>query len=266
VPPAARLSCRDDQRNSDKWFLKTQASIRDRLCNERSPLALPLRSTYTHESESGIPALSGAAPLSGGRESEAPSERFSFNLGGASPCDRCEAAIEATEQLSMSRADRGLIVVHRVDKWSTRRFRVSIDGRQAGYVKPRSSTEFPVEPGTHVVDLAIDWSHSVPLHLEAAPGSRTDLNIAWRHWWFLRSAAPGAIFIILANLLASLLSRANLWSALGLLGVFGVILLSSCLTFALIRIASLLIKDCFAVWILEPMSGSVSGRPSPVAG
>jgi hypothetical protein len=168
----------------------------------------------------------------------------------------------------MSQADRALIVVHRGDQWfgRLRRYRVSIDNRPAGYVSRRGPSEFPVEPGVHTVEVAMDWARSLPSRLEVAPGSRTDLRIARTPWWILKAGAPGAIFIIVANLLGSLLRHGGYMSGMGLLGLLVALLTTLGLTVALVQIASLLVKDCWAVWRLEPMSAPVSGSPSPVAG
>jgi hypothetical protein len=164
----------------------------------------------------------------------------------------------------MKPRNRGLIVIHRGDRWfgRMRRYRVSIDNRPSGSVARIGPTEFSVDPGVHTVEVAMDWGHSLPLRLEVAPGSRTDLRVARRPWSFLKASAPAIIFIIVANLIASLLRHTSNLSEMGLLGLFGVLLTSFCVTLVAILILRLLFKDFWVLFLLEPMIGSDSGSPS----
>jgi hypothetical protein len=156
----------------------------------------------------------------------------------------------------MNPADRALIVVHR-NRWHQiwYRFRVSIDGRPAGHVARGGSTEFPVDPGVHTVEAAIDWSHSLPLRLEVAPGSRTDLRIAGRPWSSLKLGAPLPIFLFIV---LPLIRR----PLAGLVGQFSAWLISLGLMLAAILIPALLVKDFWVLWDLEPVSAPVSASPS----
>src|SRR5215813_9121188 len=140
-----------------------------------------------------------------------------LRLHGSSPSHGYEVAINAKEQLTMKSRDRGLIVIHRGDRWfgRMRRYRVSIDNRPSGYVARIGPTEFSVDPGVHTVEVAMDWGHSLPLRLEVAPGSRTDLRVARRPWSLLKASAPAIIFIIVANLIASLLRHTSTLSEMG---------------------------------------------------
>jgi hypothetical protein len=166
--------------------------------------------------------------------------------------------------MAMNPADRALIVIHRVDQLVRRRYRVVIDGRRAGFVAPGGSTEFPVDPGVHTVEAAIDWVHSLPLRLEVAPASRTDLRIAQRRpGSLLKSLAPVLIALVVASLLTDLLSRVGFLPTRGVSGLLSRLPIFLCLIYAAIRIPPLLIKDYWALWILEPIGGSVPESPSP---
>jgi hypothetical protein len=133
------------------------------------------------------------------------------------------------------------------------RCRVSIDGRPADDVAGGRSTEFPVDPGVHTVDAAIDWSHLRPLRLDVAPGSRTDLRIAERPWSRLKFRAPVLLFFIVVSLITSLP---------GHVGLSGALLIALGLVLAVILIPALLVKDFWALWNLEPTSAPVSRSPS----
>ncbi len=135
-----------------------------------------------------------------------------------------------------------------------RRYRVSIDGRLAGYVAPGRSTEFPVDPGVHMVEASIDWVHALPLRLEVATGSRTNLSIGARPKSLFKSVAPAVIAVSVANLFQSLRG-----------GWVGLLIFLS-LVVAAILIPPLLVKDYWALLTLEPMSGPVSGSPAPATG
>lgn len=163
----------------------------------------------------------------------------------------------------MSQTDRALIVVHRVDQWVRRGYRVSIDGRRIGSVGPGRSAEFPVDPGAHTVEVGIDWVRSRPLSIEVAPGSRTDLRVEARPWTFLQSLAPVIIAVTVANLLFDLIRQANSWAALGLWGLLSRLLITLALIVAAILIPPLLIKDYWVRLDLEPTGGPVSESPAP---
>jgi hypothetical protein len=180
-------------------------------------------------------------------------------LGGAAPRHGYEAAIDAKEQRAMNPADRALIVVHRdwrVAAWY--RCRVSIDGRPAEDVARGRSTEFPIDPGVHTVEAAIDWSHPPALRLEVAPGSRTDLRIAGRPWSSLKFGAPLPIILFIV---LPLINR----PLAGLVGLFSAWLISLGLVLAAILIPALLVKDFWVLWNLELVSEPVSESPSTAA-
>jgi hypothetical protein len=158
-------------------------------------------------------------------------------------------------------------VIHRGDSGfgRLRYHRVTIDGQLAGYTARVSpTTELPVDPGVHTVEVAMDRVHSQPLRLELAPGSRTDVRIARRPGvrGRLRSGAPKllALLTVLPLALLEVFDVHRWWhTPLMMVGFF-------CLWVAYNRIAPLLVKDYWSLWILEPMSGSVSGSRSPGAG
>jgi hypothetical protein len=167
----------------------------------------------------------------------------------------------------MSQADEALVVIHQGDSGFARlRYhRVTIDGRLAGYTaRLRPTTELSVDPGVHTVKVSMDWVHSQPLRLELAPGSRTDVRITDRPGvrGRLRSGAPKVLaFLTVSPLVLLDVFGVHRWWLQGpflLVGTF-------CLWGAYNWIASLLVKDYWALRILEPMSGAVAKSPSPAA-
>ncbi len=174
------------------------------------------------------------------------------------------------EQLAMSEADRALIVIHGDNPWVRLvGYRVSIDGWPAGYVARGGSTEYLVDPGTHTVQVAVDGYRSLPLRLEAAPGSKTDLRIAWASSVDLevsRERGHGHHRRHRVQLpdppAPSLPAGCRRWALWVRPGQHRHRLL---LFVALILIPRLLVNDYWALWILEPMSGAVSESSSPVS-
>jgi hypothetical protein len=166
----------------------------------------------------------------------------------------------------MSQADQALIVIHRGEPWFGRvhYHRVRIDGRLAGYTERVSpTTEFSVDPGVHTVEVSMGFAHSHPLHLELAPGSKTDVRIA--PWpgasWFRRSRGPAFFAMVTVSPLALLEEfGVHRWwhTPLMMVGFF-------CLWIAYSWIAPLIVKDYWILWILEPMSESVAESGSPAA-
>jgi hypothetical protein len=57
-----------------------------------------------------------------------------------------------------------------------RSYKVVIDGRRAGSIRRGSHREFPVPPGSHVVQLHLDWCSSPTLPLTLATGERVLLR------------------------------------------------------------------------------------------
>jgi hypothetical protein len=51
-----------------------------------------------------------------------------------------------------------------------RAFRVLVDGNQVGKLRQGDELPVDVEPGTHAVQIKIDWAGSEPLKVTAGPG------------------------------------------------------------------------------------------------
>ncbi|MFF1400817.1 hypothetical protein ACFVZD_44735 [Streptomyces sp. NPDC058287] len=72
----------------------------------------------------------------------------------------------------------GTIVIQRVPAPShmARAFKVKIDGVLAGTIRTGKTVEFPVTPGPHRIQVAIDFYASVPLTIDAQPEGRYELT------------------------------------------------------------------------------------------
>jgi hypothetical protein len=55
---------------------------------------------------------------------------------------------------------------------------VVIDSSEAGQVRPGETLELPVEAGSHVVQIAIDWARSQALDVDVAEGETVHLRCA----------------------------------------------------------------------------------------
>jgi hypothetical protein len=56
-----------------------------------------------------------------------------------------------------------------------RAYRLIIDGQRAGKLKRGQSIQIGVEPGTHSVQMSIDWCSSKTLDVDVAVGARINL-------------------------------------------------------------------------------------------
>lgn len=56
-----------------------------------------------------------------------------------------------------------------------RKYRVVIDGEQHGVIGRGQTVTFPLEPGTHIVMLKIDWCRSTQLTVEIGLGETMKL-------------------------------------------------------------------------------------------
>jgi hypothetical protein len=72
----------------------------------------------------------------------------------------------------------GTIAITRISEFSygARAFKVTIDGAVVGKLGAGSAAEFPVSPGTHRVQIAVDFYRSTPLSLDVRPGQRHELT------------------------------------------------------------------------------------------
>jgi hypothetical protein len=60
---------------------------------------------------------------------------------------------------------------------ATRSYRVEVDGREVGRLKPGETLEVPVSAGRHSVAARIDWSGSPAVNLDLNDGDRIDLTV-----------------------------------------------------------------------------------------
>jgi hypothetical protein len=69
-------------------------------------------------------------------------------------------------------SDLGKLLIRRQPGSSStlRAFRVLVDGNKVGRVRQGGELAVDVEPGTHVVQIKIDWAGSKPLEVTAGPG------------------------------------------------------------------------------------------------
>ena len=72
----------------------------------------------------------------------------------------------------------GTIAITRISEFSygARAFKVKVDDVVVGKLRTGSAAEFPVSPGTHEVQVAVDFYTSTPLSLDVRPGQRHDLT------------------------------------------------------------------------------------------
>jgi hypothetical protein len=56
-----------------------------------------------------------------------------------------------------------------------RRYRVLIDDEEVAKLKPGEQKRFEVAPGTHEIQLKVDWGSSVPMTLTLEGGERANL-------------------------------------------------------------------------------------------
>lgn len=68
--------------------------------------------------------------------------------------------------------DLGRLVIRRQPGSSSilRAFRVLVDGNQVGRLRQDGELAVDVEPGTHAVQIKVDWAGSKPLEVTAGPG------------------------------------------------------------------------------------------------
>ncbi len=64
------------------------------------------------------------------------------------------------------------IVIHRSASWpdKLRAYQVFLDGEQVGLVKDGAEITIQTTPGTHSIQLRIDWCSSPELHVSVAAG------------------------------------------------------------------------------------------------
>jgi hypothetical protein len=60
---------------------------------------------------------------------------------------------------------------------ATRSYRIDVDGRQVGHLKPGESMEVPVAVGGHSVVARIDWSGSPAVHVDLGDGDELHLVV-----------------------------------------------------------------------------------------
>jgi hypothetical protein len=58
-----------------------------------------------------------------------------------------------------------------------RRYRILVDGKEAGTVKRDQSVSFTVAPGPHIVVARIDWSGSPETTVHVPPGGHIKLDV-----------------------------------------------------------------------------------------
>jgi hypothetical protein len=58
-----------------------------------------------------------------------------------------------------------------------RRIRVTVDGVEVAWLKPRTAAEVEVPPGRHRVRAAMDWTTSPVLELVLVPGERAEVRV-----------------------------------------------------------------------------------------
>lgn len=59
-----------------------------------------------------------------------------------------------------------------------RAYTVLVDGAESGKIKHGESVDVPVSPGTHEVQMKIDWARSPALQVEVADGEQVRLSCA----------------------------------------------------------------------------------------
>ena len=66
----------------------------------------------------------------------------------------------------------GSVVLDRTSVWRDRmrKYKVMIDGVEAGDIKAGEEKTFPVNPGEHQLQMNLDWTSSPPLRFRLEPG------------------------------------------------------------------------------------------------
>ena len=59
-----------------------------------------------------------------------------------------------------------------------RAYTVLVDGAESGKVKHGEGVDVAVSPGTHEVQMKIDWTRSLPISVEVADGEQVRLSCA----------------------------------------------------------------------------------------
>jgi hypothetical protein len=78
-----------------------------------------------------------------------------------------------------------ILVQRRADGWRDRlrEYRVVLDGQEVGRLRPGRRCELSVTPGTHELEVRIDWAGSGSHEVVLAPGESVEYECRNRPGW-----------------------------------------------------------------------------------
>ncbi len=174
-----------------------------------------------------------------------------------------ECVPDAHAEPGAERTGQGLIVVHGPTTPYSGSYQVWIDGEWDGEIRPWVANEFDVEPGEHTVAVSMGWFRSRPVPVTARPRTRTELKIGGPSWGIpLKLLLPILVCLVVGALMLGGLN----WA--GAVPTFQFFLAIQVAVLAGYFVpASLLVRDYWAVFTLEPVNGSPAqqGEPEPAA-
>jgi hypothetical protein len=89
----------------------------------------------------------------------------------------------------MTGAEAGTLVIKRAGGYADggRAYRVMVDDAELGHVRENESLRLAVSPGTHRVELRIDWTGSNPVAVHVEPGHEVALVVTRRGKFLTRN-------------------------------------------------------------------------------
>jgi hypothetical protein len=177
-----------------------------------------------------------------------------------------EHVSEAHSEPGAERTGQALIVDGPLTTPYSGSFQVWIDGEWDGEIRPLVANQFAVEPGEHTVTVSLGWFRSRRVAVTARPGTKTALTISFGSWWVipLKLILPIFVCIVVALLITGGLQWAGVFPRPTFQWISGICV---AVLVGYFLPASLLIRDYWAVFALEPSIASAAqqGDPEPAA-